>query len=64
MKPLTFTVICVSVLVVLVLAWPARLVQAQTTEQQEPPATPSGQAGSMPGQGGIQGMQGGMGQMT
>ena len=64
MKPLISTMICLSVLVALVLAWPASLMQAQTTEQQEPPASPSGQAGSMPGQGGMQGMQGGMSQMT
>jgi hypothetical protein len=64
MKPLTFTIVCLGVLVVLMLAWPASVVQAQATAQQEPSSTPGGQAGSMPGQGGMQGMQGGMGQMT
>jgi hypothetical protein len=61
MKRLVSTMICLSVLVVLGLAWPASVAQAQTPEQQEPPATPSGQTGSMPGPGG---MPGGMGQMT
>jgi hypothetical protein len=61
MKRLASTMICLGVLVVLGLACPASLVHAQITEQREPPTTPGGQAGSMPGQGG---MQGGIGQMT
>jgi hypothetical protein len=32
MKPLTSTIICVGVLVILGLAWPANTVQAQTAE--------------------------------
>jgi hypothetical protein len=58
MKPLAYTMLCLGVFVMLVMAWSVSTVQAQTTEPREQPATPRDQ------EGGMQGMQGGMGQMT
>ena len=52
---------------VLVLACSTSTVHAQSVEQRDQPAQPSGQGGAMPGQGGMEGRRGaqeGMVQMT
>jgi hypothetical protein len=54
-------------MLLLVLAYTAGTAYAQSEERRAPPATPGGQTGTMPGQGGMEGMRGGQGcrvQMT
>jgi hypothetical protein len=66
MKPAVYTIIWVGLLL-LVLACSTSTVHAQSVEQRDQPAQPSGQGGAMPGQGGMEGRRGGqegMVQMT
>jgi len=67
MKSAASNMIWVSFLLLLVLAFSAGTVHAQSEEQRAQPTQPSGQTGAMPGQGGMEGRRGGqegMVQMT
>ena len=67
MKPAAYKVIWLSLILLLVLAFSAGTVHAQSEEQRDQPAPPSSQTGVMQGQGGMEGMRGGQGstvQMT
>jgi hypothetical protein len=59
MKLAAYTIIWVSLLLLLVMACSPSTVHAQSAEQRDQPAQPGGQGGVMPGQGGIEGRRGG-----
>ena len=64
MKPTAYTIVWVSLLLLLVLACSAGTVHAQSAEPRDQPAQPGGQPGAMPGQGGMEGMRGEQGRMV
>ena len=64
MIPTAYTIIWVSLFLLLVLACSAGTIHAQSTEQRDQPTQSGGQTGAMPGQRGMEGMQGGQDRMV